>query len=90
LPETLRASIRSSGRGVERHRHPAHRARSHHRLPGPELDQPPTASNLNFSTGETIPNLVIVPVEPDGNVELYNNSAGSVHLVVDLFGWVGP
>jgi hypothetical protein len=43
-------------------------------------------SNLNFSAGETIPNLVIVPVGADGNVDFYNNM-GTTHLVVDLEGY---
>jgi hypothetical protein len=46
----------------------------------------PTASNLNFTTGETIPNLVVVPVNGDGQVAFYNN-AGSVDLVADLAGY---
>jgi YVTN family beta-propeller protein len=46
----------------------------------------PTASNLNFTAGETIPNLVVVPVNGDGQVAFYNN-AGSVDLVADLAGY---
>ncbi len=46
----------------------------------------PTASNLNFVTGQTVANMVIVPIGTDGNVTLYNN-AGSTHLVVDVLGW---
>jgi hypothetical protein len=41
---------------------------------------------LNFTRGETIPNLVIVPVGTDGKVDLYNN-AGTVNLVADLVGY---
>ena len=48
--------------------------------------RPAQGSNLNFTKGETIPNLVIVPVGSDGKVDLYNN-AGSVNLVADLFGY---
>jgi hypothetical protein len=44
-----------------------------------------SASNLNFTAGETIPNLVVVPVV-DGKVDFYNN-AGSVHLIADLTGY---
>jgi DNA-binding beta-propeller fold protein YncE len=43
-------------------------------------------SNLNFSPGETIPNLVVVPVGADGNVDFYND-LGSTQLVVDLEGY---
>ena len=43
----------------------------------------PTASNLNFTKGQTIPNLVIVPVGANGKVDL-NNYADTVNLVADL------
>ncbi len=49
----------------------------------------PLASNLNFSRGETIPNLVIAPVGPDGKIDLYNGSAGTVQLIADVSGWFG-
>ncbi len=48
---------------------------------------PPTASNLNFVRGQTVPNLVIVPVGAGGQVSLYNGSAGSTHVVADVFGY---
>ena len=47
----------------------------------------PTASNLNFSARETVPNLVIVPVGPNGTVTLYNGSGGTVHLIADASGY---
>ena len=50
------------------------------------ISRPAYGSNLNFTKGETIPNLVIVPVGSDGKIDLYN-SAGSVNLVADLFGY---
>ncbi|MEV4557082.1 N-acetylmuramoyl-L-alanine amidase [Kitasatospora sp. NPDC049285] len=43
------------------------------------------ASNLNFTTGQTIPNLVVVPVV-NGKVDLYNND-GQVHLIADITGY---
>jgi hypothetical protein len=46
----------------------------------------PSSSSLNFTAGETIPNLVIVPVGSDGKVDFYNH-AGSVNLVADLTGY---
>ncbi|MFN8021331.1 MAG: hypothetical protein U0Q03_07370 [Acidimicrobiales bacterium] len=46
----------------------------------------PTASNLNTSPGNTVSNMVIVPVGVNGMISLYN-LAGSVHLVVDVLGW---
>ncbi|HEY3611307.1 MAG TPA: DUF1906 domain-containing protein [Pseudonocardiaceae bacterium] len=45
----------------------------------------PTVSNLNFTAGETIPNLVIVPVT-NGSVNLYNKS-GTVDVIADVFGY---
>ncbi|MGW6785886.1 hypothetical protein [Streptomyces sp. NPDC054987] len=44
-----------------------------------------SASNLNFTTGQTIPNLVIVPVV-NGRVSFYNN-AGAVDLIADVAGY---
>ncbi len=52
----------------------------------PDDQAQPTASNLNFTAGETIPNLVVVPVGADGIVNFYND-AGSTDLVSDLFGY---
>ena len=48
----------------------------------------PLASNLNFSAGQTVPNLVTVKVGENGRVDLYNNS-GSTHVVADVAGWFG-
>ena len=48
----------------------------------------PLASNLNFSAGVTVPNLVIVKVGTDGNVRVYNK-VGSVHVIFDVAGWYG-
>jgi hypothetical protein len=44
-----------------------------------------SASNLNLVTGQTAPNLVIVPVV-NGKVSFYNN-AGSVNLIADVAGY---
>ena len=46
----------------------------------------PTASNLNFVPGQTVPNLVTVKVGGDGAINLYNHS-GSTHVVVDVAGY---
>jgi hypothetical protein len=46
----------------------------------------PLASNLDFAPGETIPNLVVVPVGADGKIDLYN-SLGTVNLIADLAGY---
>jgi hypothetical protein len=52
----------------------------------PDGDAVPISSNLNFTTGETIPNLVVVPVGADGAVDFYNHT-GSTDLVADLEGY---
>ncbi|MFF2041724.1 right-handed parallel beta-helix repeat-containing protein [Kitasatospora sp. NPDC058170] len=49
----------------------------------------PTSSNLNWSAGQTIPNLVTVPVK-DGKVSFFNASGGTVHLIADLAGYHSP
>ncbi|MFJ9828833.1 hypothetical protein ACIRSU_31340 [Streptomyces sp. NPDC101160] len=46
----------------------------------------PATSNLNFTAGQTIPNLVVVPVSADGKVTFYNHS-GSVDLLADVAGY---
>ncbi|MFT3792017.1 MAG: glycoside hydrolase family 44 protein [Rudaea sp.] len=46
----------------------------------------PNASNLNFTPGETIANLVVAKVGDGGSVSLYN-LAGSTHLVADIVGY---
>jgi hypothetical protein len=48
-----------------------------------------STSNLNFSAGETVPNLVTVQVL-DGEVSFHNASNGTVQLVADLEGFYGP
>jgi hypothetical protein len=47
----------------------------------------PNASNLNFSAGQTVPNLVVVPVGSDGRVSLFNRSSGSSQLIADVAGY---
>jgi hypothetical protein len=54
----------------------------------PSLLPRPTASNLNWTTGVTVPNLVEVPVGPDGGVTFFN-AAGSVNVIADIEGYVG-
>ena len=47
----------------------------------------PGTSNLNFSAGQNIPNLVIAPVSADGKISLFNGSGGTVHLLADVAGY---
>jgi uncharacterized protein YkwD len=48
----------------------------------------PTASNLNFAAGQTVANMVIVPVGTSGQISVYND-AGLTHVIVDVLGWFG-
>jgi hypothetical protein len=47
----------------------------------------PLASNLNFTAGQTIANLVVAKVGANGQVSFYNNS-GSTHAIVDVLGYL--
>ncbi|WP_370086001.1 protease pro-enzyme activation domain-containing protein [Streptacidiphilus sp. MAP12-16] len=47
--------------------------------------RPAAASNVNWVTGQTIPNQVIVPVGADGKVDLYVNS--NTQVIADVFGY---
>lgn len=46
----------------------------------------PTASNVNYAKGETVPNLVVVAVGADGKVDFHNTSTGSVQIIGDVEG----
>ena len=46
----------------------------------------PTVSNLNFTPGKTVPNLVTVKVGTGGRVTIVND-AGATHVVVDVVGF---
>jgi hypothetical protein len=47
----------------------------------------PTASNVNFSAGQTIANSVITPVGSDGKIRIYNGSTKATSVVVDVVGY---
>ena len=47
----------------------------------------PTVSNVNYVAGQSVPNLVTVPVGADGNVIISNNSVGSTQVIVDVAGY---
>ncbi|MEU7724481.1 hypothetical protein AB0B78_04395 [Streptomyces sp. NPDC040724] len=49
----------------------------------------PTASNINFEAGQTVPNLVNAQVGADGYVELYNGGWEPVDLIADVTGYFG-
>jgi hypothetical protein len=46
----------------------------------------PTASNVNFAPGQTVPNLVLARVE-GGQFQIANTSEGASHVLVDIFAW---
>jgi hypothetical protein len=45
----------------------------------------PDVSNLNFTNGQIIPNTVIAPVDPSGNICFY--SYGKTHVLADVAGY---
>ncbi|MEO3939253.1 CHAP domain-containing protein [Dermatophilaceae bacterium Soc4.6] len=53
----------------------------------PDGSSTPPSSNLNFVAGQTVANLVLVPVGPNGQVALKNTSPGAAHLVADVVGY---
>jgi hypothetical protein len=49
----------------------------------------PTASDLNWVAGQTIPNLTLATLSSTGSTNFYNG-AGRTDLVLDLSGYFGP
>jgi len=47
----------------------------------------PLASDLNWSVGQTVPNLVVVKLSADGKIAIYNGY-GSTDVIVDVLGYV--
>lgn len=52
----------------------------------PTGSPPPTAANLVFTAGQTVPNMVVVKVGGGGQVSLFNY-AGATDVIVDVLGW---
>ncbi|MEU7599946.1 PKD domain-containing protein [Streptomyces sp. NPDC040724] len=50
----------------------------------------PTASNLNFTPGQTIANSVIVPVGADGGISVFNGAWAGTDVIVDVVGYYSP
>jgi hypothetical protein len=46
----------------------------------------PNASDLNFTDGETVPNLVVAKLSSTGGVSIFN-ALGSADALVDVSGW---
>jgi hypothetical protein len=53
----------------------------------PDGEAMPLTSNLNWAKGNTVPNLVVVPLKTDGAVDIANNSSGTVQFIADLEGY---
>ena len=51
-------------------------------------NNPPTASNLNFLAGQTVPNLAAVKLGLGGKLSIYN-LVGTTQVLYDLAGWYG-
>lgn len=49
----------------------------------------PTAANLNFAAGQTISNLVVLPVGAGGKAS-FATAVGSTNVIVDVVGWYDP
>lgn len=47
----------------------------------------PDASNLNFVTGQSVANMVIVPVGANGNISLFNGAGSNVDMIADVAGY---
>ena len=53
------------------------------------VSRPVPASNVNFVAGQTVPNLVVVPVGADGSISIYSHARADV--IADVSGYfVGP
>jgi hypothetical protein len=54
----------------------------------PDGASAPVASDLNFRSAQTVPNLVIVKLSAAGKIDI-RNDFGSTSVIVDVVGWYG-
>jgi hypothetical protein len=47
----------------------------------------PVASNVNYTAGADVPNLVVAKLGTDGSINIFSEDA--THVIVDIFGWFG-
>ena len=47
----------------------------------------PVASNVNYTAGADVPNLVVAKLGTDGSINIFSEQ--STHVIVDIFGWFG-
>jgi hypothetical protein len=52
----------------------------------PDLANRPTASDLNWVAGQTVPNLVVVALGTNGRLDIFN-AAGSTDVILDVVGY---
>src|SRR5712692_2179328 len=52
----------------------------------PHLATMPTASDLNFVGGQTVPNLVVVKLSVSGQIDIFN-AFGTTNVIVDVVGY---
>jgi hypothetical protein len=57
-------------------------------FPGPANSALLLISDLNFTAGETVPNLVLVKLGSDGSINLAIHD-GTTDVIVDVVGWYG-
>jgi hypothetical protein len=48
----------------------------------------PVSSDLNFTAGQTVPNLVVVKLSASGQIDIFN-VFGTTNVIVDVVGWYG-
>ncbi|WP_405364825.1 hypothetical protein [Kitasatospora sp. NBC_00039] len=53
----------------------------------PSGQQAPSTSSVNFTAGQTVANAVIVPVGPDGRINVRNNAGDPTDVIVDVTGY---
>lgn len=52
----------------------------------PSTTSKPLASDLNWSSGATVPNLVVVKLGTDGSLKIFNN-LGQADVIIDIECW---
>jgi hypothetical protein len=52
-----------------------------------DIPTPPLASDLNFKGTQTVPNLVVVKLSPDGRFTLSSAAPDATHAVIDVLGY---
>ena len=57
---------------------------------GTSTSPPPSTSNINFTSGQTIAGLVVVKLDANKNFEIYNASSQPIDVIIDEFGYTDP